>query len=183
VKLLVLSAIILLIVASAAVAQVGGNLAVYADVNALSCDLEDRRVGEICEYYVIHMLTPGVAASQFKIDTNHGGGFMTESSPYIIIRGDSRNGIIISYGACRSGPIHILTLTYFCLNITPPCAEMSVVGHPTANPPGLLAWDCNNVRVPAQGYTSYINSDGNCPCTSPIPVQETTWGLVKALYQ
>jgi hypothetical protein len=181
-KKLLLIAIVLLVAANVAVAQIGGNLAVYSDVNALSCDLNDIGV-TICEYYVIHMLTPGVTASQFKIDTNHQGFFLTEISPFPVVIGDSRNGIIIAYGACLSGQIHLLTMTYLCQGLTPPCGYMSVVGHPTANPPGLLAVDCNHVSVPAQGYTSYINNDGSCSCTSPIPVQETTWGGVKALYQ
>ena len=181
-KKLILTAIVLLCFANVAVAQVGGNLAVYADPLALSCDLEDF-APMLCEYYVIHMLTPGVAGSQFKIDTNHLGIFLAETSPFPIVIGDSRNGIVIGYGACFSGQIHILTMTYFCQGLTPRCGEMSVVGHPTANPPGLLAVDCSHQLVPAQGYTSYINNDGSCPCTSPIPVQETTWGGVKALYQ
>ena len=181
-KPLVLTAIVILISAAAAVAQPGGNIAVYADINALSCDLTDIAV-TVCDYYVIHMLTPGVSGSQFKIDTNHQGIFLTEFSPFGFWIGGSRDGIQMFYGACFSGQIHILTMTYLCQGLTPPCGEMSVVGHPTANPPGLLAVDCNSQLVPAQGYTSYINNDGSCPCTSPIPVQETTWGGVKALYQ
>jgi hypothetical protein len=181
-KIVILATIVTLLVANAAVAQLGGNLAVYADPLALSCDLQDF-VPMICEYYVVHMLTPGVSSSQFMVETNHQGLFLTEFSPFPIVIGDSRNGIVIAYGACFSGQIHILTMTYFCQGLTPPCGEMSVVGHPTANPPGLLAVDCNNQLVPAQGYTSYINNDGTCSCISPIPVQETTWGQVKALYQ
>jgi len=178
---LILCAIVLLIVANASVAQPGGNLAVYADPLALSCDLMD--IPGICEYTVVHMLTPGVTASQFKIETNHLGILVGWTSPFGVVLGDPLSGIAIGYGVCLSGQIQVLTMIYFCQGITPPCGGMSVVGHPTANPPGLLAADCSNNVVPVQGYTSYINNDGRCPCTSPIPVQETTWGQVKALYQ
>jgi hypothetical protein len=180
-KKLILAAIVLLVVANVAVAQLGGNIAVYADINALSCDLTDIAV-TVCDYYVIHMLTPGVTASQFKIDTNHQGAFLSEFSPFLFM-GDSRNGITIAYGQCLTGPIHLLTMTYLCQGLTPPCGYMSVVSHPNGRPPGLIAVDCNETIVPVQGYTSYINNDGSCPCVSPIPIQETTWGRVKALYQ
>ena len=181
-KTFVLTAIVVLFAANTPVAQLGGNIAVYADINALSCDLTDIAV-TVCDYYVIHMLTPGVTASQFKIDTNHQGTYLGEFSPFPTVIGDSRNGITIAYGQCLTGPIHILTMTYLCQGLTPPCGYMRVVSHPNGAPPGLLAADCNETIVPVQGYTSYINNDGSCPCMSPIPVQETTWGQVKALYQ
>ena len=183
-KTLALTVIVVLGAANTALAQPGGNIAVYADINAISCDLMDIGV-TVCDYYVIHMLAPdGVTLSSFKIDTNHQGTYLGEFSPFPVFIGDSRNGITIAYGQCLTGPIHILTVTYLCQGLTPPCGYMSVVGNPNGLPPGLKAVDClfeNHLDV--QGYTSYINNDGSCPCMSPVPVHETTWGQVKALYQ
>ena len=88
------------------------------------------------------------------------------------------------YDGCLTGPIHILTMTYLCQGLTPPCGYMSVVGHPDDLQPGPVAVDCSGENhLDVQGYTSYINNDGSCPCVSPIPVQETTWGQVKALFR
>ena len=183
-KTFALTVIVVLGAANTALAQPGGNIAVYADINAISCDLMDIGV-TVCDYYVIHMLAPdGVTLSSFKIDTNHQGTYLGEFSPFPVFIGDSRNGITIAYGQCLTGPIHILTVTYLCQGLTPPCGYMSVVGNPNGLPPGLKAVDClfeNHLDV--QGYTSYINNDGSCPCMSPVPVHETTWGQVKALYQ
>jgi len=183
-KPLVLTSIVILISATTAVAQPGGNIAVYADINALSCDLTDIGV-TVCQYYIIHMLTPlGVLASQFKIDTNHQGTYLGRSSQFPFVFGDPLTGVEIVYGQCLTGPIHILTMTYLCQGLTPPCGYMSVVGHPNGAPPGLIAVDCSGeTHLDVQGYTSYVNNDGSCPCVSPIPIQETTWGRVKALYQ
>ncbi len=180
-KIFVMTTIVTLCIANVAAAQLGGNLAVYADTQALSCDLQD--IPGLGEYHVVHMLTPGVTAVQFKIETEHLGFYLGYTAPFPILLGDPLTGVTVSYGACLTGPIWILTMMYFNQGTTQPCSEMRVVGHPNANPPGLLAADCSSAIVPVQGYTSFINNDGSCPCVSPIPVQETTWGQVKALYQ
>ena len=186
-KPLVLASIVILISATVAVAQPGGNIAVYADTNAISCDLTDIGV-TICQYHIVHMFIPnGVTSSSFKIDTNHQGVYLGYINKFIGVIGDPLTGTLVTYGECLSLPTHILTITYLCQGLTPPCGYMSVVGNPNAIPPGLKATDCGSLEdrvvIDAQGYTSYINNDGSCPCMSPIPVQETTWGQVKALYQ
>ena len=182
-KILLLTTIVILIAASATFAQVGGNLAVYSDPQGISCDLLD--VSDINHYYVVHRFThpPGVFGAIFKIETDHTGVLLGWSSPPFPYIGHPLMGISINYLMCLSPPILILEMIYVGSGTTPPCGEMRVVEHPGSNPPGLWAVDCSINRVPAQGYTSYINNDGSCPCTSPIPVQETTWGQVKALYR
>ena len=184
-KPLVLTSIVILISATTALAQPGGNIAVYADTNAINCDLTDIGV-TVCQYHIVHTFIPnGVTSSSFKIDTNHQGAYLGYLTKFPAVIGDPLTGAVVVYGECLSLPTHILTITYLCQGLTPPCGYMSVVGNPTAHPPGLKATDCSRDRVviDAQGYTSYINNDGSCPCMSPIPVQETTWGRVKALYR
>lgn len=183
-KPLVLASIVVLITATTTLAQPGGNIAVYADTNAISCDLTDIGV-TVCQYYIIQTLTPfGVLASKFKIDTNHQGLYLGQTSQFPFVFGDPLTGVEVGFGRCLTGPIQLLTMTYLCQGLTPPCGYMSVVGNPTGFPPGLKAVSCNGEIVyDVQGYTSYVNNDGSCPCMSPIPVQNTTWGQVKALYR
>lgn len=162
----------------------GGMIGVYADPGGADCNLVDAIPG-LCTYYVMHMYAPAVTASQFMIVSEHLGIFLSEISPFFVVIGTSATGIQIAYGACLASPIHILTLNYFCQGITPPCATMSVVGHPTAEPPGLFAADCDYNLVRACGLTSPINGDGSCPCVDDLPsgVEPATWGHVKAMFR
>lgn len=135
-------------------------------------------------YYVVHTLTPGVSGGRFKIESEHQGSLLGWLSPFGAINGDPFFGISVDYQACLSPPIMVLELLYYSFGMTDPCGEMRVVAHPTSNPPGLWAMDCNQTLVPAQGFTSYItNIFGLCPCTSPVPVEGKTWGQVKAMYR
>ena len=73
-----------------------------------------------------------------------------------------------------------------------PCDRIDIVADPTAVPPGIWAADCTEPvanLLPVTGGAMYLNNDGTCPCTiGPlqdclIPVKETSWGRVKAIYQ
>ncbi len=41
----------------------------------------------------------------------------------------------------------------------------------------------SNCEVTAvQGGVLFVNSDGSCPCFTPVQVCESTWGQIKSLY-
>jgi hypothetical protein len=42
--------------------------------------------------------------------------------------------------------------------------------------------DCDGNTVAATGLVATVNGNATCPCGYPVPVEETTWGQVKALY-
>jgi hypothetical protein len=42
--------------------------------------------------------------------------------------------------------------------------------------------DCSNHVVFGVGLVATLNGNSSCPCGYPVPVEETTWGSVKALY-
>jgi hypothetical protein len=50
--------------------------------------------------------------------------------------------------------------------------------------PGPIAADCDEGLVGVDaGYGGIINADDTCPCSFPVPTEETTWGRVKSLYR
>ncbi|MCK4776515.1 MAG: hypothetical protein KAT30_17080, partial [Candidatus Krumholzibacteria bacterium] len=75
-------------------------------------------------------------------------------------------------------------IDYFAQGLSPPCSYIQVVADPLAyDPPGIQVADCAfppNV-VNATGGDVVVNPDASCMCN--IPVEETTWGKVKALYR
>jgi hypothetical protein len=48
--------------------------------------------------------------------------------------------------------------------------------------PGPIGVTCYETLVGVEGGYAVINPDLSCPCVQPLPVQETTWGQIKALY-
>jgi len=177
-KQLLLSAVVLLFGASLAFAQApGGIIGVYSDQGAGSCELEDFAGFGVTDYYVVHTHVR-CTGSQFMVTSGHLGTPLPDKPVFPVTVGTSATGVSIGYGACYGVPRHILTISFFCEGLTPYGTTMQVVGHPTATPPGLLATDCAGNLVEATGLTSYINR----PCNSPVAVEESTWGKVKALF-
>ena len=57
---------------------------------------------------------------------------------------------------------------------------LEVVGIPGQASPAAL--DCNQGVHPATGGRAYIGASSG-DCTPPLPVDDSTWGAVKALYR
>lgn len=180
-----LLAMVVLCTASVAFAQ-GGAIGVFADPGATSCNLTDIGfAGALCNYYVVHFCVPGATGCQYQVLSGHLGIAFPDTPVFQVTIGSAAAGVSIGYGACMAGTIHNLTLSYFCQGLTPPCATMEVVGHPTATPPGLLAVSCNQEFVGAKPHTSLIDCPDDCtiPDCSTVPVENSTWGNIKSLYQ
>jgi hypothetical protein len=116
--------------------------------------------------YVFHMQTPGATACQFKIEQQGGANliWLFDSPAFPVYFGNSQTGAIVAYGACLSGPIHVMTISYFGNGISPTCSRLEVVGHPTATPPGLLSVDCAVNILEASGCGATVNPDAGCMC-------------------
>ena len=105
-----------------------------------------------------------------------GNPFSGAQSPY-------EDGVEIDYQACLpSGIHHIMTLEYTADGSSPTCSSLEVTHVFWATDPiAVLAWDCNGQYMAATGGILTVNMDNTCKCI--IPVEETTWGGLKALYQ
>ena len=177
----VLSIIFLLLSSSSGLSLAqAGSIGVFADPQGTSCDL-DNTSGSM-DVYCVHVDTPGATACRFRVEVE--GAPLTyfgESSPFVNTYGNSQGGFGVSYGTCLKSPIHVLTISYS--GVSAACDMIRVVDDPTAIPPGIYVTSCQMWPNPfiASGGAAYINNDGSCPCN--IPVEQTTWGKVKALYQ
>jgi hypothetical protein len=183
-KRALLLSVCLLVVASIAFAQ-PGSIGLFADPGGTSCNVTDAAPGLLL-VYVVHVLSPGATASQFAVawDPCFLVTYLSEAvtPPYIGI-GNSQAGIAIAYGSCIPSPAMILTLQFFGSGITSPCCFMHVIADPTATPPGIYVTDCASPPnlLTATGGEAIVNPDPSCNCN--VPVEETSWGQIKSLYQ
>jgi hypothetical protein len=183
-----LIAFVLLSGANIVIAQPPGSIGLFADPGATICDVSDQYPSGVRRIYVVHVNTPGAYGAQFRVDHVSWGAnltYLTESVtwPYVAV-GSSITGIQIGYGGCIPSPNMIMYIDFWGSGQSPPCSYIQVVPHLTATPPGILVPDCNYPDfnlVNATGGDVVVNPDASCHCD--IPVHETTWGQVKALYQ
>jgi hypothetical protein len=170
--------------ASLAFAQ-AGNLDITADAAGTDCNLVSD-MGELRCYVVHRNVTTGVAGSNFKVEqSNSGLEIDTAKIPSGCLSiGDPDVGIAITYASCMTNlPIWVLRLDY--IGDFSPCDRLTIVGDPTAQPPGIFVTDCAtpipNLYEITTGGTAYIDSDGSCDCN--VPSEDTSWGQIKALYR
>ena len=179
----------LLLVPSLAFAQ-GGIIALFADSTGTDCGIVDSEPNTLIEIYVLHVFAPPVASSQFSVP-------IPDCAVNLIYLGDynplpfgwvvytSPTGVVVTYGACYMGTFHILTIRYWGQGLTGSCCAFNVETYPRGPRPGISATACSDpmVDIPAAAGTSaIINPDETCPCSN-VPVAESTWGKVKALYR
>ncbi len=180
-KILLLS-VSLLFIASLAFAQ-AGSIGLFINLEGTNCDVYDYP--GIVLIYVVHVYTPGATAAQFRVVCGWGAEFSLLSeavTPPYISSGNSQTGIAIAYGTCVASPNMILTLSYFAQGLSKACSYCQVMDDLTVGPPGIYVADCASPPnlLTATGGDVVINPDATCMCN--IPVEETSWGHVKALY-
>jgi hypothetical protein len=108
------------------------------------------------------------------------------TSPFQAVIGNVLTGISIGYGLCLTGDNLILTANFLGDSGSSPCSFITIAPDPGTTSGGIELVDC---LFPFPGKFSFgrmgqgiVNGDGSCDCTY-LPVQETTWGGIKALYE
>ena len=176
-----------------------GSINVYGDIGLTQCDIVESTPG-LLTLYISHEWAQGVIGAQFALDM-YGTTWMylSQASPYWML-GDVISGATVCYGACLNNPGVILEVTFFSSGTTPPCTIISIVPNPEA--PALLALDCDMNLVSPTGGAAFVNGDGTCFCHAgpgtpatpagdqavtsfcgPVPVEKTTWGAIKSMYE
>ena len=162
-----------------------GSIDVFSDIGLTSCDFTDAG-GLITVYVAATHASDGTSGAQWKMEIPSTWTFFGQVSPYPTVVGNVLEGISIGYGQCLSGDATlILTVNMLGDGLSPTCSHISIVPDPSA-PSGLIEIvDCQS-PFPEKwmfenGGSGVVNSDGTCDCT--VPVQDTTWGGIKALYQ
>lgn len=172
----VLIAFMLVLSASMVFAQ-AGSVGVFADVAATDCNFVDA--GGLVTVQIVHVYTPGATASQFKLEAPAGWTHLGDTWNFATVIGSSVVGVSVAYGACFVGPIALGAINFFGGNLAP-CTLFSIVPDPASLSGEIEAVDCESFKVFPTGGSGIVNPDGTCSCTTPV--QETTWGGVKALY-
>ena len=188
-RLLLLTVAVLCLSGLAFAQQDVGSIDIFSDGGYTSCNVTDA-VGLVPVYIVHAHATNGATASQWKLELGAGMTMTSvgESSPYATKIGDSLNGVSIAYGSCQTNPNNlILTVNFFGQGTSTTCSLLSIVPDPAALTGMVEIVDClqppngpNKITL-QKGGQARVNPDGTCQCN--VPVQETTWGGIKALYQ
>jgi len=160
------------------------TIGLYADAQGTQCNIVDNATG-LLPIYVVHVASVGAGGYAFsapKPACMVGAIFLSDTDPFGMFLGNTQTGVVIPYGPCETGPIHVTTMNFFAFGTSEPCCSYPVLGHPDFDPTNPLVFDCANQAYLAQGLTATINGNATCPCGYPVPLEETSWGRVKALY-
>jgi hypothetical protein len=170
----------LLTLAHAAFGQ-AGTIALASDPEGTDCNLNDKSPG-MCSFYVVHVGTPGAQASQFSAPAPacFAGSWLSDTAVFGVTVGDSQNGISIGYGACMPGPIHVLTINFFCQGMSQDCCYYMVKPHPDETSGVVGVVDCMDNLITGKGGFGIVNSTEQCECGPPT--RDSTWGRVKSIF-
>lgn len=159
------------VVSMASVAFAGGSIQVFSDPGGASCSWVDVAAA-LQPVYVFHVASTGATAGEWTLVPPATWAYLGESSPFTLVIGSSINGVSISYQACLMGTFQVSTVNFFGSGLEPPCTLFGIEG--------VQFIDCDQGREFPNGGKGRVNPDGTCECD--VPVQETTWGGIKALY-
>lgn len=161
-----------------------GAFGVFMDSGGTDCNIIYQNAG-LLPVYVVHVDFLGATAAQFaapKPDCWTDATFLSDTDVFPIAIGNSQTGKAVGYGACMGPPMTVTTINYFVGGgVNPTCCRYLVVPDPSVPSGQIETVDCTNTIQYSWGLLAYINPDGTCFCGT-VPVQETTWGRVKAMY-
>jgi hypothetical protein len=184
-KRLLLLTLAILLINGVVFAQLDlGSIDIFTDLTSMSCDFLDTGGFVQVQIFATHA-NDGSTASMWMLTVPPGWTHFGDTSPYQTI-GVSVDGASVAYGNCITGDFNILTANFGTPGDTPACSLLKIVPHPAA-PTGLIELvDCQEPAPAKQTFAGLgagiVNDDGSCPCTY-VPVHETTWGGIKALYE
>lgn len=158
-----------------------GSIMVMADPSGTDCNFVDA--GGLVQVHFFHAFTDGATASQFKLDVDNTGWIhLGDIWPFPTVIGTSIVGVSIGYGSCQAGTFWLGWANFFGKSV-PECTYIGIVPDPSSIGGKILAVDCSNppVKIYPTGGRGIVNQNASCMCT--VPVEETTWGQIKAQYQ
>jgi hypothetical protein len=188
---------ILLLSASTVLAQTSGTIGIsFAEITLDGCERTDTPGPQTV--FVVHSPPLGATASRFRIQNGPGATltYVSEVHRFSQTVGNTQTGITICYdGACLIGPELLVTITYMGYGTSGNCSELQVVPHPEAETVEAIGCAFEPVRTYVSNFRLNVGSGCGCGDThlfagtarafgcSPLPVEESTWGRIKALYR
>jgi hypothetical protein len=179
-KKALLLTLVLMLGAGMAFAQ-QGSIGIFRDITGTNCNLLDAVPG-LTPYYVVQVNTVGSTACAFAAPkpTCMTAMYLSDTGVWPVSLGNSQTLASVGYGACKVGNVHVLTVNYFTSGTTPACCRYFITAG-TAPSGQIETVDCADNLHFVTGGQGIVNSNGTCLCN--VPVEDTTWGGVKALYE
>ncbi len=139
-----------------------GALCLFSDAGGNDCSFVDN--GGIIQVFIIHQLTDGASAAEFRLDvSNTAWAHVGDSWTFPIVIGNSINGASIGYGGCQSGSFLVGTASFVGSSV-PANTAIQITNHPDADDVRFV--DCENRTLIGAGGTAYVNSSLPCVCES-----------------
>jgi len=184
----------LLVFNGTALAQIEGAIELWNARGSGVCELWDT--GDTREIYVVHTLHPGMIASRFRIavDPRSTFTYISEDHHFPLTNGNVEDGITICYEECLPSSILLVTVRYMTYGTSENCSRLRVEPHPDAavvesircdGVPVVNAVQDMSITYPSDSCGCFPRGTPGTPETftcTPVPVESTTWGAIKALY-
>ncbi len=171
-------------------AQYGGRVELWADTQMIDCSIVDSQPG-VVNIHMFHTNISEATALQFAAPTPDcwTGATWVGDAVTALVRiyntHDVDYGISLGYGACLQLPLYLGFMVFMTTGEGLDCCVYPVIA-PIWPDGNILASDCTQPmsnRIYPEGGQIVINPNETCECVRPVPVQETTWGQIKSLYQ
>lgn len=184
-KRVLLLALTMMCVAGAASAAGVGHLGLFADQAGTSCDVTDATYASFA-IYVLQVDADAANTSQFRVILPAGltaikGAFEVPGT--MLSLGTFEGGITITYVGCKSSfPLLIGTLNFVGLGTTPGCQRFIIAADPAVASGKVEIVDCSSViHTVDYNLDAFLSTSGSCGCS--VPVEQSNWSKIKALYQ
>jgi len=179
-RLLVVLVALAMLLSSTALAQRPGTIAVFSDAGGTDCNFVDD--GGLLQVHMFHIFHDDVLASRFMLDVSLTDWFfLGDFMVFEIVVDGSTTGVGVYYGTCQTGPTYLGYAQFFG-STAPACTPIGIVAHPNSYTGEVDVADCYGTYHPATGREGVVNPDQSCMCSPPVPVEQTTWGQIKAQY-
>ena len=186
-KILLLVMGVVMLMSVNAVAQNVGAIMLYTDPAGTTCNLTTDPAVPVT-VYVFHSFHTGVSASRFMIENKGTNWLYLFESPQGGAQpiGDTNAGASFAYPSCQASDYNFVNVTYQAVGAAGVCSSLEVVPDPASLSGTIEATDCS-FPFPLKFTADGSNLTVNCPdlplqCGRIVPVESTSWGRVKALY-
>jgi len=183
-KVLIL-ALAIVMSASLAFAQYGGQVSLYSDQAYSNCNLTEALFVSNT-VYVVHDMAASGNTAQFKVVNNWPGPIAGAISwGTNLTLGDVYTGITVTYVGCKALPYLLGTMGFIPIAATPPCtATLQVVADPAVASGSVEVVDCSsNVLLATGGLLTINGNPTDCPCVQEIATEQSNWSRIKNLYR
>jgi len=158
-----------------------GDIGIFADNAGTTCNLSGApgllNVYFLCVGAIDATSSEWAAPHPACLTAEH----ISDSSPQPIFLGDTETGISVGYGTCKTGTFLIMMATYNVLTPATVCCYWPVGPDPRFSGSGKIETsDCGFMMHFPPGGQAVVNATSGCTCS--VPVEDTSWGRVKALY-